>query len=53
MYPVNAKYYLSLDGLDISYKCRAINADKFTKNRQMEIEQMHNLTKAYKEKYGF
>jgi 4-hydroxy-tetrahydrodipicolinate synthase len=51
MYPVNAKYYLSLDGLDIEYKCRSRNADEFTRNRQMEIEQMYNLTQAFKVQY--
>lgn len=49
MYPVNAKYYLTLDGLDITYKCRVKNADEFTRNRKLEIDQMHALTQRFKE----
>ncbi|HZJ78669.1 MAG TPA: dihydrodipicolinate synthase family protein [Clostridia bacterium] len=49
-YPVNAKYYLSLEGLEIGYKSRAKSSDDFTRARQMEIEQMHRLTEHFKNK---
>ncbi len=52
MYPVNAKYYLGLDGVDISIKCRNRNADEFTRNRQLEIEQMYSLTQEFKKAYN-
>lgn len=48
-YPVNAKYYLSLEGLDINIDSRARNKAEFAPNRQMEIQQMFELTKLYKE----
>lgn len=52
MYPVNAKYYLGLDGVDISIKCRNKNADEFTRNRQLEIDQMYALTQEFKKSYN-
>ncbi len=52
MYPVNAKYYLGLEGLDISIKCRNANADNFTRNRQLEIQQMYSLTQEFKKIYN-
>jgi 4-hydroxy-tetrahydrodipicolinate synthase len=42
-YPVNAKYYLGLEGLGIGYHSRSKDPAAFTRNRQMEIEQMHRL----------
>ena len=47
-YPVNAKYYLQLEGLDINIDSRARNKAEFTPNRQMEIQQMRELTKVFK-----
>ncbi len=47
-YPVNAKYYLSLDGLDINIDSRARNKAEFTPNRQAEIQQMYALTNDFK-----
>ena len=44
-YPVNAKYYLGLDGLDITYNARTRSADDMTLSRKLEIEQMYALTK--------
>lgn len=43
-YPVNAKYYLGLEGLQIGCHTRSRNPAEFTRNRQLEIEQMHGLT---------
>lgn len=47
-YPVNAKYYLSLEGLDINIDSRARNKAEFTPNRQAEIQQMRELTIDFK-----
>ena len=47
-YPVNAKYYLSLEGLDINIDSRARNKAEFTPNRMAEIKQMYELTKDFK-----
>ena len=52
MYPVNAKYYLTLEGLDISYNCRVKAASEFTRNRKLEIDQMHALTQDLKKIYN-
>ena len=51
-YPVNAKYYLSLDGIPMEYISRARNAADFKRNHQLEIEQMHGLTQVLKELYS-
>ncbi len=47
-YPVNAKYYLSLEGLNINIDSRARNKAEFTPNRMAEIKQMRALTEDYK-----
>ncbi len=47
-YPVNAKYYLSLDGLDINIDSRARSKAEFAPNRMAEIQQMYELTKDFK-----
>lgn len=49
-YPVNAKYYLSLEGLDINIDSRSRNKAEFTPNRMAEIKQMRELTIEYKNK---
>ena len=52
MYPVNAKYYLSLEGVPMDYACRSKDASGFTLSRRMEIEQMRDITIAFKESMG-
>ena len=52
MYPVNAKYYLSLEGLPMGYNCRSKDASEFIISRRMEIEQMRDVTLAFKESMG-
>ncbi len=51
-YPVNAKYYLSLDGLDITYNCRTRNPAELTESRRLEIDQMYAFTKEIEKKYS-
>lgn len=48
VYPVNAKYYLSLDGLDIGINTRSRDIKDFSNNRKAEIEQMRKTTIAFK-----
>ena len=48
-YPVNAKYYLSLEGLDIRTDSRAGNKAELTQSRMREIEQMRALTLRFEE----
>ena len=47
-YPVNAKYYLQLEGLDLQIDSRARSKAEFTSSRRMEIEQMRALTRRFK-----
>lgn len=51
-YPVNAKYYLSLDGLDITYNSRTRNPAELTESRKLEIDQMYRFTKEIEKKYS-
>lgn len=50
-YPVNAKYYISLDGVNIGINTRTRNPSELTESRKLEIEQMYAFTKAVKEKF--
>ncbi len=52
MYPVNAKYYQSLEGNAMEYISRSRDASEFKRNRQLEIEQMYNLTQEFKKAYN-
>lgn len=51
VYPINAKYYLSLEGLDIGYTARSRSIDEFTVSCKKEIEQMRIATKLFKERF--
>lgn len=51
-YPVNAKYYLSLEGLDIGLNTRTRDPKEFTESRQLEIQQMHAFTQTLKEHFN-
>ena len=48
-YPVNAKYYLQLEGLPLKIDSRARDKREFAPNRQAEIRQMRQLTNLFKE----
>lgn len=52
LYPVNAKYYLSLEGLPMQYFSRSKDASGFTLSRRMEIDQMRELTWQFKADMG-
>ena len=51
-YPVNAKYYVSLDGVNIGIHTRTRNPAELFDARKMEIEQMYAFTQAVKEKFN-
>lgn len=46
-YPVNAKYYLRLEGLDINIDSRSRSKADFGPSRKAEIEEMRALTLAF------
>ncbi|MDR2686373.1 MAG: dihydrodipicolinate synthase family protein [Oscillospiraceae bacterium] len=43
MYPVNAKYTIALDGVPITWRCRAADATRFRRCDEMQIEQLRAL----------
>ena len=47
-YPVNAKYHLELEGLDINLFSRVQDFTKFTSSRQLEIEQLRRTMQLVK-----
>ena len=49
VYPVNAKYYMSLEGVDIKINTRSKDISLFPRNRAVEIDQMHATTLLFKE----
>ena len=51
-YPVNAKYYVSLDGVNIGINTRTRNPAELMESRKMEIEQMYKFTEDIKAKYS-
>ena len=52
VYPINAKYYLGLEGIDMGYTSRSRSMDDFFVGRKYEIEQMHRVTQRVKEQLG-
>ncbi len=51
-YPINAKYYMSLCGLPITYNSRTRSTTDFFPARRMEIDQMYKFTNEIVEKYN-
>ena len=49
---INAKYYVSLDGVNIGIHTRTRNPAELFDARKMEIEQMYAFTQAVKEKFN-
>lgn len=52
VYPINAKYYLGLEGIDMGYTSRSRKMEDFFVGRKYEIEQMHRVTQRVKEQLG-
>ncbi|MDQ0916938.1 dihydrodipicolinate synthase family protein [Paenibacillus sp. V4I5] len=50
-YPVNAKYYLSLEGLPVGLHTRTKDHRQMTYSNRREVEQLFALTRQYREKY--
>ena len=51
-YPVSAKYYISLDGVNIGIMTRTRKPEDLFGSRKLEIEQMHAFTQEIKSKYN-
>lgn len=51
-YPVNAKYYLALDGINMGITTRTRNAAELTESRKLEIDQMHAFTQSVKKAFS-
>ncbi|MHB8277068.1 MAG: dihydrodipicolinate synthase family protein [Candidatus Humimicrobiaceae bacterium] len=50
-YPVNAKYHLGLEGLDIKINCRVKNHNELTSVNCLEVEQLRELAMWFSNKY--
>ncbi|MCL2514128.1 MAG: dihydrodipicolinate synthase family protein, partial [Oscillospiraceae bacterium] len=48
-YPINAKYYLTLDGVDMKVNTRSRDMKDFPANCAVEIDEMYAATKLFKE----
>lgn len=51
LYPVNAKYNLKLEGLNININSRSKNHNDFTATNRLEVEQLFELTKEFSKEY--
>jgi 4-hydroxy-tetrahydrodipicolinate synthase len=51
LYPINAKYYLQLEGLDISLVSRTPNSRDLTCSERYEVEQLHELSRQYCDRF--
>lgn len=51
LYPVNAKYYLSLEGLPVGLHTRTKDHRQLTYSNRREVEQLFALTRQYREQY--
>lgn len=51
-YPINAKYYMGLEGLTLGYTSRARSVKEFGPSRQVEIQQMKTVTDFIKQTLG-
>jgi hypothetical protein len=51
-YPVNAKYYMQLEGLGIELESRSRDVSGFDTSYRYEIEYLHSLSKEYARELG-
>jgi 4-hydroxy-tetrahydrodipicolinate synthase len=49
LYPVNAKYNMNLEGIEMSIFSRSKNHKDFTSSFKLEVEQLNSMTKEYRE----
>lgn len=52
-YPVNAKYYLQLEGLNITLNSRSRDKKSFSMSNKIEVKQLHDLTVKITRNYNF
>ena len=52
LYPVNAKYHMSLCGIDIGYNSRVKDASLFSESSRKEIEQMYTVEQIFKKNFN-
>lgn len=45
MYPVNSKYHMNLEGVDINLQSRVQDFTQFSESKKLEVEQMHRTIK--------
>ena len=51
LYPVTAKYYMQLEGINITLNSRTKDCKELVPSFRLEIEQLHNLSKKYSQAY--
>ncbi|SNS00274.1 4-hydroxy-tetrahydrodipicolinate synthase [Anaerovirgula multivorans] len=51
LYPVNAKYYMKLEGQKISCESRTKNANELTETYKLEVQQLRNISKKLSKEY--
>lgn len=51
LYPVNAKYYLMLEGVIDNYGTRSVDYARLTATNRLEVEQMRRITKRFDDKF--
>jgi 4-hydroxy-tetrahydrodipicolinate synthase len=52
VYPINAKYFLQLEGLHVGLDCRCARQSEFTSANRAEVEQLQALTREYCIEFG-
>jgi 4-hydroxy-tetrahydrodipicolinate synthase len=52
VYPVNAKYSLAIEGLDMRIDSRAKDAGLLTASKKIEVEQLYALTQRFRKEYS-
>ena len=52
VYPVNAKYYLNHEGIEMEYISRSRDCSCFMESQQLEIDQMFGVTQEIKKLYN-
>lgn len=50
-YPVNAKYHMNLEGVEMELLSRSKNMNELTSSRKAEVEQLHHLYHWFKENF--
>lgn len=51
LYPVNAKFNMSLEGIEISTLCRSKNHEELTETFMLEVRQLYRMTQEYRQKF--